>query len=615
MIKTKRSLGQKLIQNTLLLSIPIFLLAMGLLFVQSRKMIYHEATESAHSALNIALQRVRNYMATVETATNSSVWFAERHFEPDTLLALTNRIVNLNRHVSGCSITAAPGMFPEYGGNFSAYSIQKGDTIITQREGDYDYYSKDWYKLSAKSGKPCWIDPFDDHTEGTLSNPEIIASYSKPIKRDGKIIGVISSDITLKSLSKEVNSIKLPYPSAYFALIGGDGCFYIHPAPPMLFKKTGYSYENSIHEGTRHMMIHGQLSHVAYRPVKGTKWIIALITPDKEMLRSYNQLTYIITVLIIVGLLLILWLCQMAVKKAISPLTPLITTSQKISEGNYELVIPYTDREDAVGILQNSFATMQHSINDHVANIQRTTEETKKSNEELARTMKLAEESLRQKEIFIQNVSHQIRTPLNIIQGFAQVLKETPGLEKSDLAEITSTMKHNALHLNRLVLMLFDCSDSGATVELMSQRNDHVPCNLISSECIGYTKEHFPDKHIQFKTDLPDSFFVRTNHLYLMRTLRELLYNAAKYSDGQHISMHVSLTDRSVLYIVEDKGQGLPEGAEEMVFTPFVKVDDLSEGLGLGLPLAKRHAKSLGGDLTIDTSYHEGCRFILSIPK
>ena len=53
----------------------------------------------------------------------------------------------------------------------------------------------------------------------------------------------------------------------------------------------------------------------------------------------------------------------------------------------------------------------------------------------------------------------------------------------------------------------------------------------------------------------------------------------------------------------------------EMIFMPFGKLNDLSEGLGLGLPLAKRHAQGLGGDLTLDTTYQEGCRFILELPN
>ena len=50
------------------------------------------------------------------------------------------------------------------------------------------------------------------------------------------------------------------------------------------------------------------------------------------------------------------------------------------------------------------------------------------------------------------------------------------------------------------------------------------------------------------------------------------------------------------------------------MFKPFAKIDDLTEGLGLGLPLAKQHAQSLGGDLTLDTSYTQGCRFVIELP-
>jgi len=50
------------------------------------------------------------------------------------------------------------------------------------------------------------------------------------------------------------------------------------------------------------------------------------------------------------------------------------------------------------------------------------------------------------------------------------------------------------------------------------------------------------------------------------------------------------------------------------VFEPFMKVDTLSEGLGLGLPLSKRHILTLGGELTLDASYHDGCRIIITLP-
>ena len=612
MSKIKDTLATKLMVSILLMAIPIFLISIGLVFVQSQKAIHQEAQERAVSTLNTTMQRLRNHMTIVETAANSCTWYAIEHFNPDSLLALTNRIVRLNRHVNGCSITAEPDMFPTIG-RFSAYTVQEGDSVLTKREADYDYYSMEWYRAAARSGKACWIDPYDDNLEGSLSNSEIIASYNKPLYRDDKMIGVISTDLSLNSLDKTINTAEPPYPGTYFLLMGSDGKFYINPHDNT--NTTVLAQEIAQNkEGSAHVEMNGEMYHVCYSPVTGTNWKLALVCPDSEILKNYNHLFFFITVITILGLVVILWFCRRGVNQAITPLKELLDTSQKLSEGNYNLTIPKTDREDAVGTLQNSFATMQESLNKQVADIRQTAADTKKSNLELAYTTKLAKEAVRQKDIFIQNVSHQIRTPLNIIQGFAQVLHDNPGLPKEDLAEITKTMKHNALHLNRMVLMLFDSSDSGINEELTSQRNELVSCNQIASECIRYTRDHFPHTNIQFLTNLDDDFKVQTNHLYLMRTLRELLYNAAKYSDGQHITMHVTYSDL-VRFIVEDKGKGVPESAQESLFIPFMKVDDLSEGLGLGLPLAKRHARSLGGDLTIDTSYKEGCRFILEIPK
>lgn len=70
-----------------------------------------------------------------------------------------------------------------------------------------------------------------------------------------------------------------------------------------------------------------------------------------------------------------------------------------------------------------------------------------------------------------------------------------------------------------------------------------------------------------------------------------------------------------VRFIVEDTGPGIPEEKIDRLFMPFTKVNDLSEGLGLGLPLVMRHVRNLKGDVFIDTTYHLGCRIIVELPK
>ncbi|MBQ9678989.1 MAG: HAMP domain-containing protein [Prevotella sp.] len=625
----RQSLSLKLSISILLMTVLIFLVSLGLLFIRSRRHIKQEAMEHAASVLNTTAQRVKRYLGTVEVATYSNDWLVTENLQPDDLLSYSRRIVQLNANVNGCSITMEPDMFPQYGRYFSAYSVREGDSITTVREAEYEYFDKVWYKTPRELGKACWVDPFDDFNEGTLSAEGMIASYCKPLYVDGKFVGVISTDLSLDMLADVIAEEK-PYPNAYFLLLGADGHYYVHPDSTRLVSQTIFDVANARshpdiialghemttgHQGMMKVRVYEEPCQVSYCPVDGTDWSLALVCPDSDILRSYNQLTYIILALIAVGLVLILWLCRKIVTHAIRPLNRLVDQSQRMAEGHYDERIPRSSRVDAVGRLQNSFAAMQESLARHISQIQKVNEETARRNEELQQASLLVQEADRQKTVFIQNMTHQIRTPLNIIMGFAQVLRDSiKDLPVDEVRNITDTMSHNSMTLNRMVLMLYDSSDTGLSEEMSSRNYEEVSCNEVARESVANTNLHFPDLPVIFKTELPDSFCIRTSRLYLMRSLREILYNSAKYSDGQHITLHVSKTDTRVRFVFEDTGSGISEEYYEQIFVPFTKVDDLSEGLGLGLPLTKRHIQNLGGSLTLDTSYHDGCRFVVELP-
>lgn len=637
----RRSLATKLSFGILLMAVPIFVLTLGLMFFQSRHLIRLEAKERVDNILNSTLHSVRNCMNTVETATNANTWLVLEKYQPDSLLAISRRIVMMNGHVHGCSITAEPDVFPQYGRYFSAYTVRKGDTIITEREAKYEYFDMPWYSIPRDSAKACWVDPFDDTNEGTLSSDDLIASYCKPLYDDsGKLLGVLSCDMSMRRLEESIPVDSLPFSHSYFLLIGGDGRYYIHPDSTRLYNKTIFTDIDPDHRsdiialghemtsgnsGHIHVTIKGEVCHVCYAPVPGTSWSLAFVCPDRDILKGYNHLTKMIIPIIIVGLLIILLISRRIVAKTTRPLRRLLKTLKAIASGNYDVHIPTTSRDDVIGHLQNSFATMERSINFHIGGIRHTTEAMRKRNEELVEATKLAEKAVSQKTIFIQNVTHQIRTPLNIILGFAQVLRDVLSasspetgnqysLPEEELANILETMKYNSNHLERMVLMLYDSSDIGAVEELQAKRSDMVSCNEVAHEAIDYMLSHFFDKTVNFKTELRDDYKVKTSRLYLMRTIRELLYNAAKYSEGKNINLIIKKTDNKIRFIIEDEGTGISDTSRDMIFKPFTKADDLSEGLGLGLPLAKRHAMSLGGDLMLDTSYSGGCRFIIEIP-
>ena len=547
----RRQLAAKLSIGITLLTTPIFVVALGILFLYSHHLLYQDTATHANNILQTTSQHLRSELGLVENAVNSNAWLMEENFRPDSLQSICHRLLRLNRTPVTCQVVTD---------SVEMSNIKLGFSVDTTANGDTLFY------------------------------------YSRALRPDGDAVkGIVTAGLPIKRLKTIIKQAEQPFPVCEFLLLENDQTFDTEDA------------------------------HVFYDELPDTDWTLALICPDSEFEKSYRQLAHIAYFLFIGGLLLILIICYLLTRHTIKPLHKLLAYTKNIVSGQYAEVIPRSNRKDAIGHLQNSVVVMQQSLLEHVDSIRKTGEETQKHNEELARAQMLAEEGVQKKAIFIQNVSHQMRTPLNIIMGFADVLGESLAaqqdsasqslLQDAELADITETMTHNAIHLRRMVQMLYDSSEYGTSQELFSGKSEYVTINNIAQECIEYTRERFPKTTINFESNIPPRAVVKTNHLYLMRTLRELLFNAAKYSDGQHIMLRISETISTIRFTVEDVGPGILSDTLGMIFKPFVKVDDLSEGLGLGLPLAKRHALSLGGDLIYDVDYHDGCRFILEVPK
>jgi len=630
MMNIRHNLSMKLCLGILLMTVPIFLISLGVFYQQSRNILLHEAMMRVNGTLSTMMQRIVLHLTTVEVATNSNSWIVEEQLDPDTMLTVSNRVVQLNSYIDGCSISTEPDVFPKYGRYFSAYTVREPDTITTVIEEEYEYFSKVWYKKPRMQDEPCWVVYFDESDSLELTLDGMIASYSKPLYKEDKFVGIISTDLALLRLSKIISAEK-PYPNAYYMMIDEEGHYLIHPDSTCLFTKTIFTdIDPKLHpdivalghemtagkRGNMHINIDNQPCLACYQPVPGTKWCLALICPDKDILQAYYKLAFIIIALIAIGLIVIFTFCYRAAASAIKPIGKLAEMTQQIGEGNYDQTIAHSNRKDAIGELQDNFAVMQESLAQHVNDIRQGNDESLRRNEELAEATRLAEEASRQKVVFIQNISHQIRTPLNIIMGFAQVLRGSFGqMPEEETRNLTGLMDHNAKTLSRMVSMLFDSSEYGITKGLISNKNEVVSCNEVARESIEHSNEHFPNLPIKFTTEVTDDFCIHTNRLYLMRGIREILYNSAKYSDGFHISLRITLTASTVRFIFEDTGPGIDKAYHKMIYEPFTKINDLSEGLGLGLPLSKRHISNLGGELTLDETYTEGCRFIIDLPR
>lgn len=636
MMSIRRSFSAKVIMWVLLLAVPVFLASVGVLFWQSHKLIRAEAVDKASNVLACAMHRINRYLITTKTASHTNAWIVEQSLYPDSIQAITNRIATTNPYTDGCAISTEPGVIPQYPDGFMSVSFNTKDSVNTFIEPDHSYFQERWYSIPRTQRKPTWVVFNDKNREQETDEDATIAAYTHPLfNKKGKFVGVISIWLSLQHISNIMAEVR-PYPHSYYVMIDEKGRYVGHPDSTRLFNQTIFSVADPQHQadlialgyemtkgnkGSMSVKINGKKSLVCYMPVEGTPWSLAIVCPHSDILRGFYRLTYIVVALLIVGLLLIFINCHKAVTVSLSPLQQLLEKTKAVSNGHLDVDIAHTKRTDVIGGLQNSFATMLESLNYYINSVRTATDQTKRYNRELEHTTQLAVEAQRQKTIFIQNVTHQIRTPLNIIMGFAQILNcptddtsLSEELGQDEIKSIASTMTHNSRLLIRMVMMLFDSSDNGKAETANCDKREMVACNDVCQVALKFTTKNHPDIPVEYKTELADDFCIHTNFRYLEYSLEELLSNAVRYSDQQHISLHVTRNEEFVRFVVQDTGNGIAEADRDNIFKFFTKVDDFSEGLGLGLPLTKRHAETLGGNLILDTTYHEGSRFIFEIP-
>lgn len=253
----------------------------------------------------------------------------------------------------------------------------------------------------------------------------------------------------------------------------------------------------------------------------------------------------------------------------------------------------------------------------------------KKVNEELRIANERAKASSKMKSEFIRNISHEIRTPLNIVSGFTQILTkpdiDLPDDEKADLRE---RVTENTDRITGLVDRMLELSD--ASSEALIERNDQTNVVDIVSQAIDHSKIALhtrpgrsslgstlslenTDSAVVFEVNQIQMIHLRTNKIYAIRALAQLLENAAKFTKEGSITLSMTYTDSKVCFSVEDTGIGIPADQTEHIFEEFVQLDTFADGTGIGLTIARSIAQRMGGNLWLDTSYTGGSRFVLEL--
>ena len=245
--------------------------------------------------------------------------------------------------------------------------------------------------------------------------------------------------------------------------------------------------------------------------------------------------------------------------------------------------------------------------------------ELEETNRQLIVANERAEESSKMKSNFIKQISHEIRTPLNILSGFTQIIT-TPGVELKDEErnQVVQGIVENTDRITGLVNKMLELSDAGS-INVLERDDEVTPNQIANNAVIASNIADVKDMRFELQIDpMVEAITLKTNLNSAVRALTLILDNAGKFtanSIDKHVTLAVKVRPTTIEFAVEDNGIGVDPKDAEYIFEEFVQLDEYYEGTGIGLTVARGLARRLGGNITLDTTYSPGARFVLTLPR
>lgn len=227
-----------------------------------------------------------------------------------------------------------------------------------------------------------------------------------------------------------------------------------------------------------------------------------------------------------------------------------------------------------------------------------------------------AQEANRLKTTFVQNISHDIRTPLNAIVGFSQLLSMPDGfLDDVEKGQYAEYIRDSADLLTMIVNDVLSMSDVEKGILNISM----VPssCNEICRKSVNCSTMRTPSGvKMYYSSEVSDDFTIDTDPMRVQQILVNFLSNACKHTTEGEIHVHCSAkeTPGKITFSVTDTGEGIPDGIAEDIFARFTTMDTNKGGHGMGLNICQDLSMRLGGYVSLDRTYKKGARFTLVLP-
>jgi signal transduction histidine kinase len=244
-------------------------------------------------------------------------------------------------------------------------------------------------------------------------------------------------------------------------------------------------------------------------------------------------------------------------------------------------------------------------------------DQQKRNEQELEQARLHAEQSNVETQTFLEEISHEVRTPLNSIVGFSTILAELDDEERKQA--FAPIIHKNIRLLNELLSNILDLSalDAGS----VHFRKEWFSVPEMFRKWEEQIRNNMYGKWLYTTINLPDSIdecLIHTDLKYLTMLLSNLVSNAVKFTpDGGTITLtyYQHSERKSYCFSISDTGCGISKENQQHIFDRFYKADSFVQGSGLGLSICRSIAEHLGGKIEVESVEGEGCTFRIELPE
>jgi signal transduction histidine kinase/CheY-like chemotaxis protein len=531
---------------------------------------------------------------------------------------------------------------------FGPYVYRRGKDLaeIVSTELDYDYTRPewDWWNLPREALANIWTEPYFDEGGGNI----YMTTFSAPFFREGRFVGVATIDIPLEPLKQLISSLQsgqgqhFMLLSARHRILYSDNAEHIGLPVKDVFQQLGWpdvevALEQAAASGnTRMLQLEGwdsaNTQWISPAMIESGGWMLLSIQDEARALAFLNsqkaRAISILSAVFVAGIVAI-WLLLNWVTRPLGNLTRAV---EEVGKGNMNIHIE-RQSGDEIGDLAASFANMARQLASREAALKELNENLEKrvadrtaeltslqAGLELARDE--ANAANQAKSEFLANLSHDLRSPMNAILGYSEMLIEDAGeLGQKEFIPDLNKINKAGTHLLSLINDVLDLAkiESGKMEAYAEKFSLDSLIDDVSATAHPLMEKNNNRMSIERGKDLGTAWQDLTK---LRQTLFNLISNAAKFTHDGAVTLHVNRATQDgqdwLTLAVSDTGIGIAEDKIERVFEEFAQADSSTTrdygGTGLGLAISRRFCNLLGGDLDVHSEVGEGSTFTIRIP-